>query len=198
MSVGEWNNNAELIADVARLGYLGDEHCSLVLDPTYGNGRFWNIYRPRYLIACDIDPAKTPTKVVDFTDMPFSDGSFEAVTFDPPYRLNGTPSLKQMDEDYGTSVKVRWQDRMDLIRRGAVECARVVKPGGYLLTKCQDQVVSGRMVWQTDAITACVGAGFTKVDRFDLLSYRPQPKGRSQKHARHNASQLLVFQKEKA
>lgn len=39
MAIGGWANNAELIADCARLGYLRSDW--LTLDPTYGNGRFW-------------------------------------------------------------------------------------------------------------------------------------------------------------
>ena len=37
-SATAWRNNSELIADVARLGYIE----GTVLDVTYGLGNFWN------------------------------------------------------------------------------------------------------------------------------------------------------------
>ena len=39
-----WPTNAAMIADVHRLGYLKDE--DHILDPTYGRGRWWRVWRP--------------------------------------------------------------------------------------------------------------------------------------------------------
>lgn len=195
MAIGEWRDNGELIADVAALGYL-DGH---VLDCTYGLGRFWTKWEPERLMASDLDVSKSPCGVsVDFTAMPWTDRMFDAVVFDPPYKLNGTPT-EGVDARYGVATPTRWQDRMDLIAAGVVECCRVLAPGGHLLVKCQDQVCSGQVRWQTDLVTrAAEGEGLRKADRFDLLSYRAQPAGRPQVHARRNSSQLLVFRKEAA
>ncbi len=194
MAIHPWKNNAEMIRDCARLGYLHDEW--LTLDPTWGKGNFWTKWRPATLIASDIVQHLSPQGYsVDFRDMPWEDDQFGAVVFDPPYKLNGTPSL-DMDESYGVHIPARWQDRMALVTDGVQECARVLAPGGFLLVKCQDQVVSGQVRWQTDIVTAeAAAAGCEKVDRLDLLSYRPQPKGRRQVHARRNSSTLLVFRK---
>lgn len=65
-----------------------------------------------------------------------------------------------------------------------------------LIVKCQDQVVSGKVVWQTDIVTYAAGqVGMKKVDRLDFLTDpRPQPHTR-QILARRNYSTLLVFQK---
>lgn len=188
LSIHKWDDNAHMIADVARLGYLNGR----VLDPTYGEGNFWSEFRPADLTACDLDPRKSPIGYpVDFRNMPWPSRHFNAVMFDPPYKLNGTPD-PELDERYGVHIPTRWQDRMDLILDGVVECCRVA--ADYALVKCQDQVCSGQVRWQTDDITAVARAcGMRKVDRLDLLSYRPQPKGRSQKHARRNSSTLLVF-----
>lgn len=191
-SIGEWASNAELIADVAALGWLRDDYT--VLDTTYGHGRFWTKYRPPLLTGVDVNPSKSMTGTsVDFRNLPFPDRSFDVVVFDPPYKLSGTPELDDFDEAYGIDVPSRWQDRMQLIADGAGECARVAAK--HLLVKCQDQVVSGQMRWQTDVVTDVVcAAGFRKADRFDFRSGGiPQPSGRRQVHARHSASQLLVF-----
>lgn len=195
MAVSNWKTNADLIADVARLGYLD----GTVLDTTYGEaGGFWKVWRPEGLVAADVDPnIEDLDLVADFTCLPFADESFDSVVMDPPYRLNGTPTLGEFDSRYGIGAYTRWQDRMDLILRGVTECCRVSR--SFVLTKTQDQICSGKVVWQSDLVTdTAAKSGFTKVDRFDFVTaMRPQPPGRRQVHARRNASQLLVFRKEK-
>ena len=193
---GPWQNNAQLIRDgVVPLGYLAS--WMKVLDPTYGQGRFWTLWRPERLITCDIDPSKSPIGyALDFTAMPFDDSIFDAVVFDPPYKLNGTGGSVTSDEAYGVADRTSWQDRHSLIKLGIAECQRVCAPSGYVLVKCMDQVCSGHVRWQTDEFSAhAQSLGLRKVDRFDLLSSRPQPPGRRQIHARRNYSTLLVFKK---
>lgn len=198
LAAHNWPTNADLIADVAKLGYLDGP----VLDTTYGEGTFWKMWRPNDLTACDIDPAKSPIGYsVDFTSLPFKAGMFRAVVFDPPYKLNGTPD-PEVDARYGVDRKATIVDRLRLIRDGLQECARVTATGGHLLAKCQDQVASGVMWWQTAMVSSwlsdpLVVGGFTKVDSFDLLGkHRPQPmEGRTQKHAHGRPSTLLVFRR---
>jgi hypothetical protein len=177
-----WPTNAHLMADVAALGYV----TGTVFDATYGLGNFWTEYRPDLLVTNDL---YTPADfALDFTKTGFLDGMFSTVVFDPPYKLNGTPS--EADVPYGVHFPTRWQDRMDLIARGTEECARITNT--FLLVKCMDQVCSGAMRWQTDLVTEA--ANITKVDRFDFLSSpRPQPGTRRQVHAASNYSTLLVF-----
>lgn len=191
-SVGAWPTNGALIADVAALGWITNE--MTVLDVTYGYGKFWTVYRPPLLTGTDINPNKSDKGSVDFTNLPYQDDWFDVVVFDPPYKLSGTPSLDDFDEKYGIEMPTRWQDRMTLIVEGAAECARVAHH--TVIVKCQDQVVSGKMRWQTDEVTTAItSVGFRKADRFEYGAGRgrPQPDGRMQKHARHEASQLLVF-----
>lgn len=186
----EWKDNAELIADVARLGYLD----GLVLDCTYGEGNFWTKWQPELLIGCDLIESRSPIgQSIDFRDMPWPSRHFDSVVFDPPYKLNGTPD-PELDARYGVHIPTRWQDRMQLILDGTAEAGRVANK--FLLVKCQDQVCSGKVRWQTDEVTQVATIiGFRKRDRFNFLSYRPQPADRSQKHARHNCSTLLVFER---
>lgn len=193
LATQEWASNAELIADCARLGYLREEWRTL--DPTYGYGTFWKLWAPKRLVATDLDPRKSRRDPVDFTAMPWSDRSFDAVVFDPPYKLNGTPDGAGVDERYGVHKPTDWRERMALIRKGIEECTRVLRDG-YLLLKCQDQVCSGKVRWQTlDFTRHAEFLGLGLVDRFDFLSYRPQPNGRRQVHARRNSSSLLVFKR---
>ena len=196
LAAGPWRNNAELILDVRELGYLSDDQA--ILDPTWGLGRFWTLWYPRGLVATDLDPEKSPTgEPVDFTDLPWPEETFDAVVLDPPYKLNGTGGSHPSDAGYGVATSgVAWQARHALIRLGMSESVRVLKPSGVLLLKCQDQVCSGAVRWQTDEFTAHAETlGLRKIDRFDLATYRPQPAGRRQVHARRNTSTLLVFRK---
>jgi hypothetical protein len=190
-AVHNWANNAELIADVAAL-WLEDDWT--ILDPTYGRGNFWKAWKPKRLVARDLNPEKSQGAPVDFTAMPYRDRMFDAVVFDPPYKLSGTPALEDFDERFGVDVPTSWADRMELIRAGAVECARVADK--VLLVKCQDQVCSGQMRWQTDMVTAavCRDERWRKADRFDLIGKSmKQDEARGQKHARGRGSTLLVF-----
>jgi hypothetical protein len=189
-SAWAWPSNGHLIADVAQL-YIAPD--AVVLDPTYGRGAWWTQFRPAHLIAHDL-----VLDGVDFTALPEADASVDVVAFDPPYKLNGT-STPAVDARYGVDGPyVRWQDRHALIRAGIDEQARVLRSGGVLLLKCQDQVCSGQMRWQTDEFTAHAAAfGLVKVDRFDMLgTARPQPMaGRTQRHAHGRPSTLLVFRR---
>jgi hypothetical protein len=182
-----WPTNAALIADVARLGYLQRDW--KVLDPTYGLGSWWKDFRPKRLVKHDLR-----LDGVDFRKLPHRDRSFDAVAFDPPYKLNGTPS--EPDERYGADVVDTWQGRLKLIDEGIVECARVTDK--YLLVKCQDQVCSGKIRWQTHRFTdTAESCGLTLVDSFLMLGHRAQPDGRRQVHAYRNYSTLLVFSQRK-
>lgn len=191
LAINKWPTNGDLIADCARLGYLNTSWRTL--DPTYGYGTFWKVWRPDDLTACDIDPLKSEHGSIDFTALPWADKTFDAVVFDPPYKLNGTPTdTGGIDERFGVHAPARWQDRMALIRAGARECARV--SAHMLLVKCQDQVVSSVIRWQTTAVADEVEPlGFGLRARFDFLSYRAQPAGRRQINPASCSSQLLVF-----
>jgi hypothetical protein len=193
MAHGTWATNAELIADLGRMGrYLHDDYRTL--DPTWGKGRFWTLWQPADLTGCDLNPAKSPIGYpVDFTALPFDPASFDAVVFDPPYKLNGTPSAA--DEPYGVDLVASREERHRLIRLGITECVRVVRPDGWVLVKCQDQVNGGKVRWQTRMFADHAEAlGCRLVDAAQIESYRPQPPGTAQKHLRRNYSTLLIFQ----
>jgi hypothetical protein len=193
-AIGEWPTNGHLIADCARLGLLRPEWPTL--DVTYGYGTFWNVWKPDVLVGCDLNPAKSPIGYpVDYTALPFPDRSHTVVVFDPDYKLTGTPwNTGGTDERYGTDKPMRWQDRMANIRAGARECARVADL--MVFVKCQDQVVSSKIRWQTRAVADEVEPfGFGLRARFDFLGGREQPPGRRQVNPHARSSQLLAFQR---
>lgn len=132
----------------------------------------------------------------DFRHLPHDDSTFDVVAYDPPYKLNGTPT-HQVDDRYGVAgAYTSRDDRHRLMLDGLDECARVLAPRGYLLVKCQDQVNGGRVRWQTDMLTQrALELDLAKIDAFLMLGGRPQPDGRRQVHARRNYSTLLILQK---
>lgn len=199
MAISEAKNNAGLIAECAQLGYLDRKW--VTLDCTYGQGRFWTDWEPDplNLVCSDLNPSSPYVEQHDFRSMPFSDDAFDAVVFDPPFKLSGTSHSTgpaSGDSSYGISGYVPIQERHDLIFAGIDECMRVLKPGGFLLLKCQDQVSSGRVHWQTRIFAGhAEDAGASLVDMLHLPSYRRQPRGTRQLHARRNYSTLLILRK---
>lgn len=188
-----WSTNAELIADIATgLGYITE--WDRVLDCTYGLGKFWDLYRPKMLVKSDINPRFDDVDKQDFTQLPYADGTFDVVVFDPPYKLNGTDQGE--GARYGVETPQSLSARLHLIRDGLCECIRVTKLGGMIMVKCQDQVANGAVQWQRFEVHGWAKAkGARLTDMFDMLGGREQPDGTSQMHARRNASTLMVFTK---
>lgn len=187
-AIHRWRSNAELIADVHQLRYLTDD--MEILDATYANGTFWKEYRPARL--------HVPHAGFDFTQTLYSCGRWDAVVFDPPYKLNGRPDPK-VDACYGVDVPATWEERMELIFAGFTECARIVKPGGRLLVKCMDQVARYHLRWQTyELYKLGEKCGMWLEDEFTFAGHtRKQPmEGRKQRHAHGRGSTLMIFRKE--
>ena len=208
MAIGG-SSNADLILNASTLGYLNSTWETL--DCTYGLGRFWRKWSPDPSVfrRHDLNPEKAPDGPMDFTALDYPDGRFNAVVFDPPYKLSGTstgagPSAS--DADYGVEAYRSVEATHNLARDGIRECLRVLHPGktgsretgGFLLVKCQAQVASGRVHWQPRVFAdfAEQFRGVRLVDMFHLPGHRAQPKGRPQVHARQNYSTLLVLRKE--
>jgi hypothetical protein len=190
-----WRTNGELIADVARLGYLRQEW--LTLDPTFGEGTWWSTWRPFRLVT-----HHHPTDGVDFRHLPHGDGVFDAVAFDPPYvarggRKTAGVELRSTNERYGLNDCPATPELLQaLINDGLAEMVRVVRPGGNVLVKCQDYVSSGQLFPGTIfTFDHARSLGLRLEDIFDMVTTpRPQPHGR-QVRVRSNTSRLYVFRK---
>lgn len=75
-----------------------------------------------------------PDLVADFTDLPFDDGSFALVVFDPPHLIRNGKS-GWLAKKYG---KLEGDLKEDL-RQGFTECFRVLKPEGTLIFKWNER-----------------------------------------------------------
>lgn len=193
-----------LIAEVARLGYLGRPD-STVLDATYGRGSFWTRHRPAGLLTNDMHTPGVDMRA-DFREMPLRDASMPVITFDPPYISTGnreTSSVDDLYDRFGLGNLSGWRAIRKLITDGLIEQARILAPRGRLLVKCMDYTESGRKVWNTFHVYGeAERLGLRMVDRFHhLTGGGPQPQDnldgtpREQKTAREVTSMLLVFTK---
>jgi hypothetical protein len=225
LAAHRWRSNAELIAAVHALGYLRDsDH---VLDSTFGRGVWWKVWRPEKLtehhwhqspsntgagpcLTCGIGFEEHPR--LDFRDLPYSDGVFDAAAFDPPYAARGssktTADMQDFNDRYGRPADSTPEGIQVLIDGGLTEMARVVKPKGIVLVKCQSYVWSGSL-WNGTYFTQrhAESLGLELVDEFiHVTSPRPQPGNRTRKdgkpvvqvHARRNTSTLFVYRTPKA
>mgnify|MGYP002078240163 FL=1 len=209
LAAASWNTNADLLADaVVPLGYL-DPAADRVLDCTWGLGVWHNRFTVADLVACDIDPTKSPygcsicerdadhPKVknrpmhdglpVDYRALPFADCTFDVVMFDPAYVLQGgraTSSIPDYNERYGRHLTPSSPAALrEDIAAGLAESHRVLRRGGRALVKCANYVWSGRLVpgvaWTFEDAAA---VGFEMVDWFTHVgSVRAQPKNRTRK-----------------
>jgi hypothetical protein len=110
---------------------------------------------------------------------------------------SGTPSdaFKTMDTAYGVQDPVSVDDKVDALATGALNCADLVAPGGFLLIKCMDQIVCGRFRSQTEMYRRLfedqLGWQF---ESWLHLTSTPRPQ-RSQVKPRNNYSTLLAFRR---
>ncbi len=184
-------DNSDLIAAAARLWIAPDD---VVVDVTYGNGVFW-----RKLPELAVAGTDLATDGTDCRALPYADAGVDVLVFDPPYQ----PVHGQPGRQFGVGRSYRLNtaaplhsinDVLDLYAAGMAEAARVVRPGGRLLVKCQDLTHNHRLqLVHLDVLRRMVAAGFDLVDMFVLLNRTrmPQPTRRQQRaHRAH--SYLLV------
>jgi hypothetical protein len=217
------SGNAEMFAQIAQLHLpVG----SLVADVTYGKGVFWqHVPMGQYqLLFSDID-AKTTTDPIhripvqtatDCRDLPYLEGSLDALVLDPPYmeglfrrevsQLAGAGSHQAFRQHYSSgqtsnTTDPKWHDAvLDLYIKAGLEARRVVRIGGMVIVKCQDEVSANKQrLTHVEIITAYESLGFYCKDLFVLVrNNRPNiSRLKTQVHGRKNHSYFLVFQKTK-
>ena len=176
---------------------------SIVADVTYGKGVFWkSIDTTAYdLRATDLAAG------VDCRQLPYSDRIIDCVVFDPPYMHTPGGTAHQNHQNYENyyynnaishSSKKYHEAVLDLYFEGSKEAFRVLKPGGVLIIKCQDEVCANRQrLTHVEIINELSGMGFTVVDLFVVVRNNKPGVSRilKQVHARKNHSYFLVFQK---
>lgn len=123
-----------------------------VLDPCCGSRMFWFdrshpdvIYgdkRRESHTLCDGRALNiAPDVLIDFTDLPYADGAFNLVVFDPPHLHTAGPK-SWLAAKYG-KLSDDWRED---IRKGFAECFRVLDTDGVLIFKWNETQVKVREV----------------------------------------------------
>jgi len=198
--------NARLFADILRLHV---PRGAKVADVTYGKGAFWKEVDPAHytLLASDLKTG------VDCRSLPYEARSLDCVVLDPPYmegffrrsadQLAGSGSHASFREHYGSSAAATDGPRyhaavLSLYAEAAREARRVLRDGGILIVKCQDEVSANRQhLTHVEIINEYTAIGFRAKDLFVLVrTNRPGvSRMKKQVHARKNHSYFLVFVK---
>lgn len=195
------SSNEEAFARILRLYARPGQ---VIVDPTHGHGRFWrNVDPARYSVHASDLASGGP----DLRLLPFDGESVDMVVLDPPYRY--TPAKNQKQDDVAGHGQVdglynlqaakltNTQEVINLYRDGFKEAERVLRPGGFLVVKCQDTVQDGKNIWvHVWLMTAAEGLGFACRD---LLVVAPptvlNTRWARQRHLRKAHSYFLVFRK---
>jgi hypothetical protein len=182
---------------------------SVIADVTYGKGVFWKrVDLGRYTLhATDIQTG------VDCRKLPYADASHDCVVLDPPYmeglfrrsqdHLAGAGSHRAFREHYSNGEETQGGPKyhaavLDLYFKAGLEAYRLLKPGGVLIVKCQDEVSANtQRLTHVEIINEYQVRGFYAKDLFVVV--RPNRPGLSrlikQEHARKNHSYFIVFVK---
>lgn len=201
------SGNAEVFPQILKL-HVPDG--ARIADVTYGSGVFWrNVDLSRYeLLATDIADG------VDCRALPYEAESLDALVLDPPYmegllRNNvahkaGGGSHASFREYYSNGNETntdgpKWHAAVsDLYYKAGDEAARVLKPKGVMIVKCQDEVSANRQ-WLThiEIVNYYEKLGFYCKDLFVIVRTNKAVVARllKQVHGRKNHSYFLIFVK---
>lgn len=184
---------------------------SLVADVTYGRGAFWRRVPPDAyrVLATDIQTG------TDLRNLPYTDGSIDALVLDPPYmagfyctstqQMAGQGSHAPFRERYSTGQPTpddggpKWHAAvLALYVAGAREAHRVLRNRGVLIVKVMDEVSSNTQFYtHVEVINACKAMGFESLDLFVLQRQNRPAVSRHgrQLHGRKNHSFFILLEK---
>lgn len=200
--------NAKVFRDILALHVpLG----ATVADVTWGRGAFWSgIEAGSYDVrATDLQSG------VDCRDLPYANGSIDALVLDPPYmeglfrrsalQMAGSGSHSPFRERYSDGKSTELEPGapkyhaavLDLYFNAGLEAKRVLRNYGVFIVKCQDEVSANRQhLTHVELINHWADDFYCK-DLFVVTrTNRPTvSRMKRQEHARKNHSYFLVFVK---
>ncbi|HVN87298.1 MAG TPA: hypothetical protein VMW17_20890 [Candidatus Binatia bacterium] len=195
--IGE--EDAELLEQLLR--FYPRKQPRRILDSTINSGRFWQGSR-RTVIGLDIEHKYQPSVVGDNKLMPFCDGAFDVVVYDPPHVPNqGQDRSKDFTVRFGLggrSAKEFGYTFAHTYPAFLNEAMRVLRREGLLLCKLTDYVHNHRYQWaHVDFICAAREAGFVPCDCVVKVRKGPivDPKWKVAHHTRRQHCYWLVLRK---
>lgn len=111
-----------------------------ILDTTYGNGTFWK-GSTRKVHGCDVDPERAKDQAASFLALPFADGGFPTVVYDPPFH----PGITSAEIGRYRSLGKNNKELKTLFQAGLRECWRVTSR--HLIVKCQGFINGRKPQW---------------------------------------------------
>ena len=214
-------DNSELFAKVMQLHVPAG---SKVADVTFGRGVFWKrIPSGTYqLFASDLELVAPDRDIfvryrdgVDCRELPYEDNSLDCVVLDPPYMEgffrraqthragSGTHSAFRDAYADGNTYDAgdegpKWHDAVTTLYLDAgLEARRVLRRGGTLVVKCQDEVSANKQrLTHVEIVSGYEDMGFYCKDLFVLVRNNAPGVSRllRQVHARKNHSYFLIFE----
>lgn len=194
----------QILQDIVAL-HTGPIHA----DVTFGMGNFYRpvdrgpgnivwmsrkeiVKQPRPEFCFDLAPRVPGVIAADVCHLPLRDSCLRSVAFDPPFMARTGPgaTLKARFGELVGTIKDLWNFYFLAIR----EIHRVLLPGGWMVMKCQDGVLSGKNNWTERQVSNYAEAiGFIQVDKFILLATHRMnhPHHTRQLHARKYHSYFL-------
>jgi hypothetical protein len=198
-SVWYGEEDAELVEQL--LGFYPRAEPRLILDATVNGGRFWR-RSMRPVVGLDLDSRHRPTICADNAAMPFGDGVFDVVIYDPPHIPNqGRDQSKDFNTRFGLgarSAKENGYSFSHTFPAFMAEAWRVLVQEGVLFCKITDYVHNHRYQWaHVDLIQSGREAGFTACDCIIKVRRGPiiDPKWKVAHHSRRQHCYWIVFRK---
>jgi hypothetical protein len=162
---------------------------AIVADVTFGNGSFWkdidcSLYRLR---ATDL------VQGVDFRSLPYANSEIDCLVLDPPY-MHGGATIKHSINKCYRNQNSSHESVVRLYAAGLVEAARVLKPGGIVIVKSQDEIEGGKQrLSHCEIIHLLELIGFVVINLFVLVQQStPALRHPYQRSARKNHSYVIV------
>jgi len=179
-------NNSDLLKVVLSMyANKGD----VIYDVTYGKGVFW---KQSDMSIYDFHPTDLMNGV-DFKDLPYNDSLGDILVLDPPY-MHGGATVKKSINDCYQNKNTSHESVIRLYGYGILEAARVLKKGGQIWVKSQDEIESGKQrMSHCEIINLLEMFGFKIQDMFILMNAgTPTMREQYQKTARKNHSYLII------